>query len=439
MNKIRKIAGINTLYGDELKKMQYISYKMYEAASKVGYEELQVPILEPSESYSEEVIGKSPWPEWNEKGCFYLNIEDYNRNYFENQSVTRNILIPEGTVSVTRWLGEHLDENSDLSLPLKIFYNLTCFRNEIISTLNENKKREFRQFGIEVLGASNLLSDIENLNMAVYLLNEIGIDKKNIRCRINHIKIFNQLCQESEISYEERIEIKELLDTLAECKAGKMPERYMSTINKVNNILKKFNLTDRQKECWEMIINFELGKISYKYYEVFGEKYKKYFDQLNEVLNIFKKNNVNIETDLCVIRSHEYYTGFSYEVDVVSGDKNFFEIAGGGRYDKLVKNFVSNSNIDSVPCTGFAFGMNRLKKMLEELNLYPDDDVVNINFKFNDSSKKVLVMVEKPRNYIETFEKMVSMPDYFSIYLGDDTNNIDKYKKINNFDEEVLV
>ena len=60
MNKIRKIKGIDSLYGNNLNKMEFIIFKMYEAVSKVGYKELQVPILEPAESYSEKVIGKSP-------------------------------------------------------------------------------------------------------------------------------------------------------------------------------------------------------------------------------------------------------------------------------------------------------------------------------------------------------------------------------------------
>lgn len=436
MNKIRKIKGIDSLYGNNLNKMEFIIFKMYEAVSKVGYKELQVPILEPAESYSEKVIGKSPWPEWNEKGCFYMDIADYSSDYNKNPIITKNILIPEGTVSVTRWLGEQLDENSDIVLPLKIFYNLTCFRNELVDSLNENKKREFKQFGIEVLGTSNILADLENLYMATYLLEEVGIDREEIRSRVNHIQIFSNLCKESNFSAQERVLLKEQLDTIAECKAGKNPERYDDAISNISRLLLSKDLSSRINKCWDMIIQFPLGRIDESYYHVFGDNYKVYFDELNYIYDIFKNENINILIDLCVIRSHEYYTGFSFEIDVITRKYNFYEIAGGGRYDKLVKNFVMNSKIELVPCTGFAFGMNRVKKMMDELLLYPLCENVNINFIFDEKNKPILIPVKEPKNYISKFESLLSNNTRFSIYLGDSLDNIDKYAKVNDFELE---
>ena len=59
-------------------------------------------MVERASSYSEEVVGKSPWPEWNNKGCFFFEIDDYFETYNEEPKKERVLLIPEGTISVTR-------------------------------------------------------------------------------------------------------------------------------------------------------------------------------------------------------------------------------------------------------------------------------------------------------------------------------------------------
>ncbi|MCP2257472.1 Histidyl-tRNA synthetase [Streptoalloteichus tenebrarius] len=73
--------------------------------------------------------------------------------------------------------------------------------------------------------------------------------------------------------------------------------------------------------------------------------------------------------DLCVVRSHEYYSGVAFEVDVVADGMAFVEVGGGGRYDRLVGHFVPAGGRRSVPATGFAFGVERLVHLLESLHL----------------------------------------------------------------------
>jgi len=67
--------------------------------------------------------------------------------------------------------------------------------------------------------------------------------------------------------------------------------------------------------------------------------------------------------DPSVVRGLEYYTGPVYEAELLmeTGAERFGSIGGGGRYDDLVARFTG----ESVPATGFSFGVSRLAAALK--------------------------------------------------------------------------
>lgn len=392
--------GFNELIGANLEKADFIQRILTDNFRNCGYSQISVPIVELASSFSEEVVGKSPWPEWNKKGCFYFEVDDYENNYDETPLTYKVLLVPEGTIPITRWLGESLDK-SEITLPVKIFYYQKCFRNEILSTLSKTKGREFTQFGMEIMGSDNLMSEIETVRLIVYSLERIGIKLNTIHVRLNDVSIFNQLVKECGLD-EKRIEIKELLDALAEVKAGKKPERKVDIINSLNGLLS--SVPDNLMKKWDAVIKQNDYSIDNARL-IFGELYLARFNRLELVQRAFAKFNINIELDLCVIRSHEYYTGISFEVDVCGSHEKCVEIAGGGRYDRLVGNFISSKNSPAiVPCVGFAFGMERLVELLDQEGLYSPDTVLSSVFKFDNGSGGGNQMVN---DFLSSIEKTI--------------------------------
>ena len=80
-----------------------------------------------------------------------------------------------------------------------------------------------------------------------------------------------------------------------------------------------------------------------------------------------------------IVRGLEYYTGAVYECELtfpVTNERGetvtFGSVAGGGRYDGLVKRFTGQD----VPATGFSVGVSRLQTALKNLGKLPDDDVL---------------------------------------------------------------
>lgn len=413
---------MSTLYGfregssNDLIIEDYVLRVLSDIARQLCYDQIQIPVLEPASSYSEKVTGNSPWPEWNRKGCFFFEIENYTDSYDEEPETEKVLLIPEGTISVTRWLGDMMQKS--VNFPLKMFYNLRCYRNELISTLSLTKGREFIQFGLEILGTDNPHSDVEILCMISHSLVKLGMKPKEIRIRLNDITIFNRLICESSLQ-ECSTELKELLDTLAEVKAGKGTERTDDTLRRIARILDSHRVTGDVRKKWQYIIdqkNYDIAEAE----KFFGRDYLKPLSDLRQICMAFERNGVRVVADLCVIRSHEYYTSLSYEVDVLTRDNSYIEIAGGGRYDRLVSSFVPEScPIKKVPCTGFAFGIERVINMLKTENRLTGNVSVKSLFCFDSTPPKVIIPESKaPGDYINEFVKAIDNNEPVSIWLG---------------------
>ena len=73
-----------------------------------------------------------------------------------------------------------------------------------------------------------------------------------------------------------------------------------------------------------------------------------------------------IQIDLGIVRGLAYYTGFVFEAFEVSGEGR--AIAGGGRYDALVKKLGG----PNMPAVGFAMGDVTLVDLLESKSLVPE-------------------------------------------------------------------
>lgn len=405
------LEGFKEKIGLDLLHEEYVKRTLFDTAINHGYSYMVIPVIEKATSFAEEVVGRSPWPEWNEKGCFFFDLQNYKGTYDQGET-ERVLLIPEGTISVTRWLGDQIN-SGNIKYPLKIFYSVKCYRNELLDTLSKTKFREFEQFGIEILGSSNIQSDAEIIYMIYKFLEGLGVRKDCIRFRLNDVAIFTLLIQECKISFEDQIVLKELLDFLAEAKAGKHAETAESTRCEIRTIIGKYALNPTLQKRWDMIIESGYDQVN-DFYQLFDKKYHDYYSQLIDIKSSFEKLGVMVQTDLCVIRSHEYYTGLSFEVDVTSNGHLYFEIAGGGRYNRLVQHFIANKDIESIPSTGFAFGLERLITMLNDMGTFIGNKEITSTFHFSGDPGTLAIPGNKT---VATYLKLAE--ETTNIYIGD--------------------
>ncbi|GJM59895.1 histidine--tRNA ligase [Persicobacter diffluens] len=96
-------------------------------------------------------------------------------------------------------------------------------------------------------------------------------------------------------------------------------------------------------------------------------------EELEEIFTYLKKFGVedhHVDFDLTLARGLSYYTGAIFEVKV--NNVSIGSVSGGGRYDNLTGVF----GLPDVPGVGFSFGVDRIYDVMEELDLFPKDNLV---------------------------------------------------------------
>ena len=99
---------------------------------------------------------------------------------------------------------------------------------------------------------------------------------------------------------------------------------------------------------------------------------------IDRALNAMRVDQDAVKFDPTIVRGLEYYTGAVFEAELLLDtvdDKGrpvrFGSIGGGGRYDDLVARFTGQS----VPATGFSFGVSRLASALRAAGRGAEDAV----------------------------------------------------------------
>ncbi len=125
-------------------------------------------------------------------------------------------------------------------------------------------------------------------------------------------------------------------------------------------------------------------------------------DELEEITNLLKAQGYEadrIVIDPSVVRGLGYYTGPVYEaeltfeiLDAKGRKRQFGSVAGGGRYDDLVKRFTGQE----VPATGVSIGVDRLLAALREKG------------RISSQSKGPVVVTVMDRDRMGDYQEMVA-------------------------------
>ena len=122
---------------------------------------------------------------------------------------------------------------------------------------------------------------------------------------------------------------------------------------------------------------------------------------IDRALGAMRVGQEAVKFDPTIVRGLEYYTGAVFEAELLletTDDRGrpvrFGSIGGGGRYDDLVARFTGQS----VPATGFSFGVSRLASALRAAGRGAEDavrgPVVVIVFSDNDMAHYLAAVAE---------------------------------------------
>lgn len=310
---ISKAKGCYDLYGKEAKKFKMAEKVIEEVMGIYNINYIRTPVFENSELFRRGVGEETD----------IVSKEMYE---FKDKSDRSLTLRPEGTAGVVRSYIENKMTNN-LVKPVKFYYLEPMYRYE---RPQKGRYREFTQFGIEVLGESNPLIDMEVISAVIEIFNRLGLE--NIKLKINTLG-----------DKETREKYKKLLIN----HFNNYKDNLCSDCQRrlVTNPLRILDCKiDREKEFFK-----EAPKIR----DYLSEKSKKYFEKIEEYL---KSLNIDYEIDDNLVRGLDYYDELVFEIEVDSST-----ICGGGRYNRLVKELGG----DDTCAFGFAIGMERFLSLLE--------------------------------------------------------------------------
>lgn len=341
---ITKPKGTKDIYGVEAKRWQYVSKVIDEVMEKYNYNFIRVPVFESSELFHRGVGETSD----------IVTKETYD---FTDRGGRNMTLRPEGTAGVVRSYIENKMYGDD-NKPTKLYYNCPMYRYE---RPQAGRYRELTQFGYELIGTDDPLSDAEVISLAVNIYKILGL--KEIKVNINSLgdKKSREDYREALINHF-KPHINELCEDCRE-RLEKNPLRILDC--KVDSESK-------------------LMKTAPKTIDYLNDESKERFDKVKEYLKIM---NVEYEVNPSIVRGLDYYNHTVFEIEAkVEGFGAQNVIGGGGRYNGMVEQLGG----PSVPGVGFAAGFDRLMLALEKEGIdIPINNSVDLFLLYvNDDEKK---------------------------------------------------
>jgi histidyl-tRNA synthetase len=298
---------------------QYIFDKWRAVARRYGFREYDGPPLEPLELFTlksgEEIVGQL-----------------YN---FTDKGQREIALRPEMTPTLARMVAAH---ERNYKKPIKWFAIPQLFRYE---RQQKGRLREHFQFNADIMGESDPAADAELIALLIDTLRSFGLTAKDFVIRLSSRNAwqdyFNQRCADASKAYE----FYQIIDKLERATPAESQEKLAKLGFSFDEITAFINAGQPTAELETVIKSLAARGLS-----------------------------EFVKVDYHVIRGLAYYTGVVFEAFDQQGE--FRAIAGGGRYDNLIK-LISGGKVD-LPALGFGFGDVVLLELLKARGLLPKFD-----------------------------------------------------------------
>ena len=375
---IQLVKGTHDIYGDEIKKFNFIIEKFYSVTKKFNFHQVQTPIIEHQDLFTRSV-GE------------HTDIVSKEMYSFTDKGDSTICLRPEATSSIARLVASEYQSGS-----MRISTHGPMFRRE---RPQKGRYRQFHQINLENMGEKSPYLDFEIILIANNLLNELGIDKKYFKLILNSLG-----SQEDQKNYS-----KILIDYLTQHKS-KLSETSLSRLEK--NPLRILDSKDEQDK--EILQNAPF------ICENLSQESTHYFNQLKELL---ENNGIDFIIDHKLVRGLDYYTDTAFEFQT-NEDKRQNAILAGGRYDKLIS-LISTRDI---PGIGWAAGVERLMSLVQIENQKED--------KF-----KVLFAVQNEQFLLNSkiLNQIYNLDCIHEVKINKNIKKIFTYADKNNFDYILLI
>lgn len=326
--------GSRDVYPEDYRVREYIFGTWKKISLRFGYEQYDVPLLEPVEVYAAKT------------GQEIVNEQSYS---FTDRGGREVMIRPEMTPSVSRIVAARRQE---LAIPARLFSIANFMRYE---RPQRGREREFWQLNADLFGVEGAQADAEIIIMASALMKEFNAKDDMYTIRINNRELINYIMTDYLLldTIQAHMMIK-----LFDRKDKMSPEDFLRAadeifaadvasdgIRKIKTLLAMRSMADLPSDIIQQPAAQEVQQL---------------FGALNEA------GVANAVFDISLMRGFDYYTGMVFEVFDNHPDNNR-SLFGGGRYDGLVGLF----GVDPIATVGFAPGETPMLNFLESHKLLP--------------------------------------------------------------------
>ena len=298
---------------------QFIFDKWRATARRYGFREYDGPPLEPLELFTtksgEEIVGQL-----------------YNFTDKGNRAVA---LRPEMTPTLARMVAAH---ERNYKKPIKWFAIPQLFRYE---RQQKGRLREHFQFNADLIGETDAAADAELIALLIDTLRSFGLTAQDFVIRLSSRNAWSDFFKQGRGDAAHEYDFFQAIDKL---------ERTPPEENEKKLAAMGFSLA-----AVNQFINSGPPTV-----------------ELQSILDNLGARGLRefVKVDYRVIRGLAYYTGTVFEAFDARGE--FRAIAGGGRYDNLVK-LISGGKVN-LPALGFGMGDVVLVELLKARGLLPKFD-----------------------------------------------------------------
>ncbi len=358
--------GMRDITPQEKEIRDYVEGVIINTYKQSGFQLIETPVVENIEN----LIGSNGGE--NLKLIFKI-LKRGEKLDFTKEGLTEDNLADLGlrydlTVPLSRF---YCNNKSNLPSVFKALQVGNVFRAE---RAQKGRYRSFKQCDIDIIGDGTKAAELELIATTAKALT--ALDVKDFVVRFNDRRVLKAVilgCGFTEEEFEVVCIVVDKLDKIG--MEGVKKELNSKEYNNlaITNLIKALESINKQ------------GVDCLQEYGVSQEVVNDVKDIL-ESSREYANNKYDIEFDFTLIRGMGYYTGSIFEIAYKDLG---YSIAGGGRYDEMVGNFIG----EKIPAIGFSIGFERLvNQLMEEKFKVPNQE-------------KVVLLFEPADKYIDVMKK----------------------------------
>jgi histidyl-tRNA synthetase len=312
------LPGFRDFYPPEYADRAFIMRAWREVARRYGFAEYDGPPLEPLDLYTrksgEEIVGQL-----------------YN---FTDKGGREVALRPEMTPTFARMVASRANA---LRKPVRWFSIPQLFRYE---RQQKGRLREHFQLNVDLVGEADVTADAEVLACAVQMLREFGLGPTEFVARVSDRDLWRARFVRQGVAESDLPRLFAIVDKM-ERTPPEVTVKKLESLSISTNIIDAIFAFARPMTIDEFLDGFGGGSTML-------ESTKRLHRYAGYLYNLGVYDFVRIDTR--IVRGLAYYTGIVFELFDALGE--FRAIAGGGRYDNLLK----ASGGPDLPAVGFGMG-----------------------------------------------------------------------------------